>query len=82
VDYGYSPEEVEKLFETLRAQIPEIGQREVARESGVSRRTVARVIEGKTVRSDVTAKLISIATQKTEHPSIGAANKKRGKPQK
>jgi predicted DNA-binding protein (UPF0251 family) len=82
VDYGYPPEEVEKLFEVLRVQIPFIGQREVAKESGVSRRTIAGVVGGKTARSEVAARLLSVVVRKTEIQPIGTADKTRRKANK
>jgi predicted transcriptional regulator len=46
-----------------RAGIELVGQREVARRSGVSRRTIARLMEGESVRSKVVAKIMRALKQ-------------------
>jgi hypothetical protein len=76
IDYGMGSEDVEKLFAMLRAQIPSIGQREVARESGVSRRTVDGFVKGKNVRTGVASKLFQVVSV----PNIGKEAKRREEP--
>jgi hypothetical protein len=58
VDYGLGPKSKKDFLEALRAGIELTGQREVARRSGVSRRTIARLMEGHLPRGKVLAKII------------------------
>jgi hypothetical protein len=58
IDYGLATGAAEARCEYLRTQIVAVGQRRVARESGVARRTIERLMQGKTVRNTVLAKLI------------------------
>jgi hypothetical protein len=58
-DIRYRPgsQEPKPLLGWLRERISEIGQRRAARESGVARRTVERLMQGKTVRDIVLEKM-------------------------
>jgi hypothetical protein len=67
IEYGCS-EEDEKILATLRARIPWIGQRETSRESGVSRKTVAPVMEGKAIRTSAASKLINSIAHASAKP--------------
>jgi hypothetical protein len=58
IEYGAAPNESKKIFEALRKNIKKTGQREVARESGISRRTLSRVMEGKSVRKEIIARIV------------------------
>jgi hypothetical protein len=44
IDYGIAPRSAKAFLDQLRSAITAVGQRRVARESGVSRRTVERVL--------------------------------------
>jgi len=69
IEYGWASEEDEKMLAELRARIPWIGQRETSRQSGVSRKTVARVMEGKSIRPSVASKLLNAAAQAPAKPA-------------
>ena len=58
IEYGVAPEETKKVLETLRSKIKKTGQREIAKESGISRRTVSRVMQGKSVRKKIVARIL------------------------
>jgi hypothetical protein len=58
IDYGLGPKSKRDFLEAIRDGIELTGQRAVARLSGVSRRTIARFMEGEPVRSKVVAKII------------------------
>jgi hypothetical protein len=68
IEYRRASEEDEKTLATLRAFVESLGQRETSRESGVSRKTVARVMEGKAIRSSVASKLINSIARASEKP--------------
>jgi hypothetical protein len=68
IEYGCASEEDEKMLATLRVFVESLGQRETSRESGVSRKTVARVMEGKAIRSSVASKLINSVAQASAKP--------------
>ena len=57
VDYGSAPDDTTAFLKRLRTQIIAAGQRKLARESGVSRRTIERLIEGDKVRLHIIAKI-------------------------
>jgi hypothetical protein len=59
IEYGVAPDDSKKAFEVLKIKIQKAGQREVARETGVSRRTLSRVMQGKSVRKNIVAKIVS-----------------------
>jgi hypothetical protein len=63
IDYGLGPKSKKDFLEAVRAGIESIGQREVSRISGVSRRTLARLMEGQSVRSKVVAKIVRVLKQ-------------------
>jgi hypothetical protein len=65
IDYGLGPKSKKDFLEALRSGIELVGQREVARRSGVSRRTIARLMDGELVRSKVVAKIVLALKQ---HP--------------
>ena len=58
IDYGLAPEEIKKTLSGLRAEVRQAGQRRVARESGIARRTLARFMEGKSVRKEIIQRII------------------------
>ena len=58
IEYGVSPKNLNKALETLRTKIRAAGQRKIARESGLSRRTLSRLLKGKTVRSVLVGRLV------------------------
>lgn len=58
IDYGVLPNESKSLLNTLRIEIKAAGQRKIARESGISRRTVSRLMEGKSVRKEIVARIV------------------------
>jgi hypothetical protein len=58
IDYGLAPEGSWQLLRTLRSEIKAAGgQRRLARESGVSRQTISRLMSGKKIRSGIVAKI-------------------------
>jgi DNA invertase Pin-like site-specific DNA recombinase len=59
IEYGVTPEESKKTSDTLRREINKAGQREIARETGISRRTIARVMQGKSVRKGIVATVMA-----------------------
>jgi hypothetical protein len=58
IEYGTTPKDSKKFLGILRARIEAAGQRNVARESGISRRTISHVMQGKNVRKTVVAKIL------------------------
>ena len=60
IDYGLSPDNSGAAQESLRRQITQIGLRKVARESGVSRRTIERLMKGKGVRDVIASKIAMV----------------------
>ena len=57
VDYGLAAQDSTALLDLLRQQISKVGQRKVARESGVSRRTLARFLSGQGVRASLVKRM-------------------------
>jgi hypothetical protein len=58
IDYGLASKALKKFIRTLRARIQKAGgQRTLARESGVSRRTISRIMNGKQIRSSIFARI-------------------------
>jgi hypothetical protein len=57
VDYGLAPKSSHSLSRGMRVAVKRLGQRAVARESGVSRRTIERLMKGETVRPATIAKI-------------------------
>jgi hypothetical protein len=58
IDYGLAPKGSKEFLHTLQSDIAASGgQRYLARVSGISRRTVARLMQGKKVRNRVMAKI-------------------------
>jgi hypothetical protein len=58
IEYGVSPNDLKRAFDAIRSEIRAVGQRNVARESGISRRTVSHVMRGKIVRRAVITRII------------------------
>jgi hypothetical protein len=58
IDYGLGPKSKKDFLDALRSGIELVGQREVARRSGVSRRTIARLMEGHLPRGKVVGKIM------------------------
>jgi hypothetical protein len=58
IEYGLGPQDARSFVEALRTGIETMGQREVARVSGVSRRTIARLMEGEPIRGKIVAKIV------------------------
>jgi transcriptional regulator with XRE-family HTH domain len=52
--------EAKKALFSLRTAIKAAGQRKVARESGIARRTLSRFMQGKSVRKEILEKLIGV----------------------
>jgi hypothetical protein len=59
IDYGVVQENDGTSLDDLRTRIAAIGQRKVATLTGVSRRTLARLLDGRTVRSGVVKRIMS-----------------------
>ncbi len=57
INYGSDPQDERGFLDQLRARIAAIGQRRVARESGVSRRTIERFLRGDTIRTTIVSKI-------------------------
>ena len=53
IDYGMSPEKSKEFLDVLRAHVIAIGQREIARQTRISRRTIARFVGGKQIRQEI-----------------------------
>lgn len=62
IDYGTTAN-AKPLDDTIRAQIAAAGQRRVARESGVSRRTLERLLVGKSVRPEIQQRVVRALTK-------------------
>ncbi len=58
IEYGTTPEDSKKFLGILRARIEAAGQRNIARESGIARRTISHVMQGKSVRKTVVEKIV------------------------
>jgi hypothetical protein len=58
IEYGAAPEESKTVIEALRREIKKAGQREIARESGITRRTLSRLMQGKGVRKKIIARIV------------------------
>jgi hypothetical protein len=57
IDYGKAPDDEAAYLDAIRAQIVAVGQRKIARDSGISRRTISRFVEGKEVRTEILGKI-------------------------
>ena len=57
IGYGFSPNNSEAAHQRLRELVLQIGQRKIARESGISRRTIERFVRGWKVRASVLHKI-------------------------
>ena len=69
IDYGVTRKEAKKGRVALRTAIKAAGQRKVARESGISRRTLSRFMQGKNVRKKIVARIIgALRTRKALWP--------------
>jgi hypothetical protein len=60
VDFGLAPADEQASFEKLRTLVILIGQRKVARQSGVARRTIERLMKGRKVRKSVVARILRV----------------------
>lgn len=61
IDYGIAPNGSKRLFGTLKAEVRAFGgQRRLAAESGVSRRTVSRLMRGRKIRRAVVARILRV----------------------
>jgi hypothetical protein len=58
IEYGVAPEDSKRFLSNLRAHIEATGQRNIARESGVSRRTLSRLMQGESVRKNIIARIV------------------------
>lgn len=67
IDYGLAPKDLNVSLDKLRAQIVSIGQRQMSRRSGISRRTISRFLERRSVRKDIVERL-NTALQKSKRP--------------
>jgi hypothetical protein len=63
INYGLAPHDSEAFLDTLRTQIVAAGQRKIARESGISRRTLARFMQGDRIRSGIITRLVRAARE-------------------
>jgi hypothetical protein len=57
IDYGSGPQDSKEFLDRLRAEIVTVGQRELSRRTGISRRTISRLLEGEKVRLEIKIKL-------------------------
>lgn len=57
IEYGLSPKDLERFFGLLRNEIKTAGQRRIARESSVSRRTISKFVEGHHLRKAIVVKI-------------------------
>jgi hypothetical protein len=57
IDYGLAPESMRQSLRALRSEIEAFGQRKLARESGISRRTISKIMHGAKPGSKVAMKL-------------------------
>ena len=59
IDYGLAPVGSKRLLGALRAEVQAAGgQRRVARESGVARRTVERLMRGENIRRSTVTRIL------------------------
>ena len=58
IDYGSAPSEPKPMIVWLREQIAAIGQRRAAKKSGLARRTIERLMQGKKVRDATIARIL------------------------
>lgn len=58
IDYGAAPKDLKGFLRAMRAKVKKIDQRKIARESKVSRSTLSRFMQGKTVRSTIIDKIV------------------------
>jgi hypothetical protein len=64
IDYGLAPSDLTKSLAMLRSEITATGQRKVARGSGISRRTLSRLMQGKRIRNEIVLKIIGTLKSK------------------
>jgi hypothetical protein len=74
IAYGVTPEESERFFDKLRTEIETAGQRNIAREGGISRRTLSRFMQGKSVRKEIVARIVG-AYGREKHDYLGLSPK-------
>jgi transcriptional regulator with XRE-family HTH domain len=58
IEYGVAPEDSQRFLINLQAEIKAAGQREIARESGISRRTLSHLMKGKSVRRSIVTRIV------------------------
>jgi predicted XRE-type DNA-binding protein len=75
IEYGVAPEETKRFMRILQAEIEAVGQRNIARESGVSRRTLSHLMEGKSMRERNLKKLITQLTREAQRIRLSNAQK-------
>lgn len=68
IDYGRAIPEPKPVLVWIREQIAVIGQRKVARGSGVARRTIERLMRGKQVRNAVISKICRFLDGRSSTP--------------
>lgn len=61
VEYGWPPEEEESSLEKLRRKVASIGQREVSRQTGISRCTIAKFMKRRRLRQNTVQRIAHIA---------------------
>jgi hypothetical protein len=59
INYGLAPQDSKAFLDKLRARIIVVGQREISRRTGISRRTISRFLEGKEARKQIIIILIN-----------------------
>jgi hypothetical protein len=59
VEYGAMPKDGERALEKLRQQVTMIGQREVSRRTGISRRTLTKFTKGGRLRNAIVQRIVS-----------------------
>lgn len=58
IEYGLAPNDSKRVIDNLQAEIAAAGQREISRVSGISRRTLSHVMQGKNVRKNIVVKIV------------------------
>jgi len=70
INYGLAPQDSEAFLDSLRTQVVVAGQRKIARESGVSRRTLACFMQGGRIRSGIITRLVRAARERKNRKLI------------
>ena len=65
IDYGSAPDNSQLFLDALRSQIIAAGQRKIARQTGISRRTISHFMKGNTVRKITVTRIVGALSGRT-----------------